>query len=115
MSAVLTPARQGFTQKGTAALLSSVLAENDLLIEQLTAYEAFSEPFVVQLAMKSGRVDISPHQMVGSSATVRLTRPSGLARFFNASRFRRGRAWAVDQRVGGANWRRMLAIMSICS
>ena len=83
MSAVLQPARQGFTQKGAAAQLSSVLAENDLLIEQLTAYEAFSEPFVVQLAMKSGRVDISPHQMVGSSATVRLTRPSGLARFFN--------------------------------
>ncbi len=75
--------RQGYRQTGNVATLQTGLAGDPLLVTELQANECLSEPFSVQLKMKSENANIDTAGLVGQKASVTIRLSNGSQRFFH--------------------------------
>ncbi len=81
--------RTGFSQDHVLISVSTAFGKDVLLVESFSGSEELSRPFGFSLAMKSGEVALDPATIVGTTATVTVTHPSGMTRHFHGvvSRF----------------------------
>ncbi len=81
--------RTGFTQDHVLISATTALGKDKLLVESFSGTEELSRPFGFSLAMKSAEIALDPAAIIGTTATVTVTHPTGMVRHFHGviSRF----------------------------
>ncbi len=75
--------RTGFTQEHVQVSATTAFGKDKLLVETFSGTEELSQPFSFSLDMKSGEVALDPASIVGTTATVTVTHPGGMTRYFH--------------------------------
>ena len=75
--------RQGYRQTGNLATIQTSLSSDALLVTELQARECLSEPFLVQLQLKSENANIDAGALLGQKVTVSISLSNGSQHFFH--------------------------------
>jgi len=71
------------TQENRTMALGTAAGDNVLIPTSFKGHEALSEPFTFEVEAFSERDDVSPDDLLGMNATIRIATAEGEARYFN--------------------------------